>query len=129
MPFEIFDVLGSLFLALLAWGAVLLTGFIRTKIQNELLQGALVRLSTLAELVVRETYQAWVEAAKADNGGKLTLEQARQAKQEALAKLKKYLGPKGLRALAYVAGFAGDGDLDDYLSGAIEAAIAEAREE
>ena len=127
MPFEIVDVLGSLLLALLAWGLVLLHGWIRAKVQNELLQGALVRLSTLAGLVVRETYQAWVEAVKADGGGKLTAEQAKQAKGEALAKLKTYLGPKGLKALAYVAGFAGDVDLDDYLGGAIESAIADAK--
>ena len=103
--------------------------FIRAKVQNELLEGALARLSTLAELVVRETYQAWVEAAKKSGGGKLSLEEATQAKAEALAKLKTYLGPKGLRALAYVAGFAPEDEaLHNYLSGAIEAAIADAKD-
>lgn len=75
------------------------------------------KLAGLAGVVVKSTYMAYVKPLKA--AGKWTPAAHGQAKLQAMAELKSYLGEKGLQELS--SAFAGD--LESLLSGAIEAAV------
>ena len=126
MDLSIIEQIGLALVAILVWLLTLGTAFVVRKIKHDYARAVVGRLSSLARLVVRELWQTTIEAAKASSeNGKLDKETAAQAKTAALAKLKSYLGPRGLKALAWVAGFGGDESLDEYLGGAIEAAITE----
>jgi hypothetical protein len=117
-------VVGTVLTAAITWGGAKLVTFIQAKTKNEFLKGALVRLEQAVQtavLEVQQTYVEYVKAASAD--GKLTFEEAREAKARAILAAKTYLGRKGLLELAKVLGFT-DGALDLFLGGKVEAMVA-----
>lgn len=109
--------------AVIGYVVTLLRRLILEKVAKEQLQGLLLRLTEGAAIAVRETYQRWVEAAKAE--GKFDDEAKERARKEALDYLKTYIGPKGLTLLSYILGFNTEVELEKLLTGRIESAIAE----
>lgn len=104
-------------------GAARLTTFIHGKVKNEYLEGVLLRLDDAVLTVVKDLEQTIVrEIKRASADGKIPVEERRRIKDMALAKLKSYLGPKGLQLLVKVLGLSGSA-LDAFLVSKIEAAV------
>lgn len=92
-------------------------GLLSSKVRNETLRGIVERLDDLVLKVVNEVYQTYVREIKnAREDGTLTEEEKAEAKRIAIAKLKEYLGPKGLTELHWLV----TGNADDFLSTLIE---------
>lgn len=116
---SILDLTGSAGIGLLGFISVIIVNLIRKRFAYDIVD----RAFELALYVVGEVWQTFVQEAKANaKDGKLTPEQAKEAKSTALKKLKCYLGPKGLGLLVWLFGYS-NADLDAYLEGMIEAAI------
>lgn len=121
------QVVAPVLMAALAWAAAKLAALIRSKVANEYLRGALVRLDDAVLTAVKELQQtvvAEVKAASAD--GKIDDVERQRIKEVALANVKSYLGPKGLAVLAELLGLSGD-TLERYLGSRIEAAVHDLR--
>lgn len=110
--------------SLIAWATKKLVAYLETKIGNDMVSGALKRMTEMAALVVRELQQTVVDRLKAD--GKWTADTASAVKRDALAKLKEYLGPKGLDMLKSALGVP-TSTLDSLLASYIEAQVKELR--
>ena len=119
MSEEMISVFGTVGLALLGYGSMLLRRWVSSRVESERLASILDRLTRLAEMVVRDMYQNYVEAAKAE--GAFNKDAARIAKAEGIDMLKNYLGPRGVQALIHVVG--AEDQLDKLLGSAIESAI------
>lgn len=119
----VIDLIVALLGALGTVAAAYLTSLIRNKVKNENLRALLDRVDDFAFDAVRAVWQASVEAAKAD--GKLTKEDAKAAKDAAIAALKAYLGEKGLAELK--ATFGTDDNVEKVLDAKIEKAVYDAK--
>ena len=121
------QVVAPVFMAALTWAAAKLATLIRSKVDNEYLRGALVRLDDAVFTAVKELQQtvvAEVKAASAD--GKIDDAERTRIKDAAIANVKSYLGAKGLGVLAELLGLSG-GTLEQFLGSRIEAAVHDLR--
>ena len=112
-------VLAPIFLALLGLLAAKLHDYIVAKVKNEKLQGLLSRLEQAALTAVTEVEQAVVS--KLDPNIPLG-ENAKVAKDAALASLKTHMGPTGLNELKAILGV-DDKAVDQILSSHIESKV------
>lgn len=117
--------------SIVRWALAALAAFVSARVIQVFLQGRaqaiLGRLWTEVMSSVQEVWQTYVGAIKAARvDGKLTPEEKLQAREMALNVLKGNLGQKGLAKLGRVLGFDG-AILDRYLTGKIEAAVAESK--
>jgi len=109
--------------AVLAWLSARLTALISAKVKAEDLRNVLLRLNDTTFAVVREVFQNYVDAQKAeDPSHKLTEDQARTAKSIALDTLKAHLGTAGISEIGKTLGLPAYG-VDRYLGTKIEAAV------
>lgn len=117
--------LGTVVTAALTWAGAKLVNLIQAKTKNEYLKGALVRAEQAVQTAVLEVKQVYVDAIKVRSAdGKLTSEEAEEAKKLAIDAAKSYLGTKGLAVLVDVFGFDGSA-LDSFLGGKIEATVSQ----
>lgn len=127
MGLKALQVCSPVLVAALTWVATKLAGFIRSKVANEYLQGVLVRLDDAVITVAKDLQQSVVREIKARSAdGKLSGRDRDRIKEEAVANLKTYLGPKGLRVLAKVLSLSGAA-LDNFLDSKVEAAVHDLR--
>lgn len=116
-------VLGTVLVAVLTWLGARLASLITANIHNVYLRGVLVRADDAVITAVKEVGQIYVdELKKANVDGVLTADEKAQAKKNAVAKAKEYLGPKGLILIEQVLGLTGSA-LDGFLGGKVEAAV------
>lgn len=121
------DILGSDIAAdAVAWVLGFLVGLLGSKLGGKgRAAEILLRLAVAMKDAVLEVHQTYVEARKAaSEDGKLTDEEAEEAKDLAIEAAKAYLGPKGIRELLGVLGI-GEDALDGWLGGKVEATVAE----
>ncbi|MGN6110849.1 MAG: hypothetical protein ACTHU0_37450, partial [Kofleriaceae bacterium] len=114
-------------MAAATWAAAKLAVFIASKVQNEYLRGALTRLDDAVLTAVKELEQTLVtkiRAAAVD--GKLDAIERDRIKEAALANVKSYLGPKGLKLISDVLGLSGV-VTDQFLASRIESAVHDLR--
>lgn len=109
--------------------AVFLAGLIGkyliAKIDNEKVRKYVGRAFVEVKSAVAEVYQVYVAALKeANEDGKLTALEKKQAKTMALKRAKSYIGKKGLKGLGRVLG---TDAVEDWLGGKVEAAVDEAK--
>jgi len=99
---------------------------IRAKVRSTRAQGILLRLSDLAATVTMELQQTVVDAVKNQSPGtRLDAEFAADVKLQAIAKLKTYLGPKGVKEMLKVFGYSDEAEVQALIEGKIEAALAQ----
>jgi hypothetical protein len=111
----------------ITWALAKLAAHIQASIQNQYLQGVLLRIDHAVVTVVKDLQRTVVDQIKAASAdGKITADERRRIKNAALDLVKSYLGAKGLRVLGDVLGLSG-GALDDFLSSRIEAAVHDVR--
>lgn len=127
----IFDWLVALFgpivLVLGAWMSVEVVRLIRTRVRNQNVANALIRLEHAVGTAVGSVSQSYIsELKKRSEDGRLSKEDAVIAQAMAIKEAKTYLGPRGLEELRGVIG-TGDDALDKWITGLIEAKIAEAK--
>ncbi len=89
----------------LTWAGIQLQSWIRLKVNNERLEGVLLRLEEAVEGAIKEVHQTVLSALDAP-----TKENLAEARQMALASIRSHLGPRGLKELMHVLG------LDDGVS-------------
>lgn len=115
--------------ALLSWAAIELTRWLRTKTANAVAEGILTRLAGVVHQVVSELMQTSVsELRKATSpdspgGRQITKEEAADLKDEALSKVRSYMGPKGFALLMKVLGFVSENEANDFIKSKIEAEV------
>lgn len=103
---------------LVTWASLKLPTWISAKVKNESVAGVLARLSALAFTVVTEVQQTFVSTLKDP-----TPEQLKEALDRALASLKTYLGPKGIKELMTVLGLENEAAADKLITTYIEASV------
>lgn len=119
--YQLLTLLGSGLVVVTSFGLKKLADYLAAQTKSQALKSFWQRTDDLAERVVKETYQAYVEPLKA--AGTWTPAAAATAKAQAIAKLKSYVGLEGLRSLEYLFG-GGDGKtLDAFLGTFVEAAV------
>jgi len=107
--------------------AAKLASYIGRKVQNEYLRGALTRLDDAVLVAVKELQQTVVAELKAAaENGKLDEAARKRVQDAALANVKSYVGPKGLRVLVDVLGLSNE-MLDPFVRSRIEAAVHDVR--
>jgi len=111
----VIPIVGLFVLVASAW----LPAWIKSKVKNENVAGALDRLSTLVFAVVTEVQQTVVSGL----GRKATREELLLARDRALATIKTHLGPKGVKELITVLGIDADAAFDKLLITYIESAV------
>lgn len=94
--------LSALLTLALGWLAVRYASWIKEKVKNSRVEGILLRLGEAVFKVVRELQQTVVDKAKASD--EWNEEKAKEVKAAAIAKLKEYLGPKGIAEAMAVLG-------------------------
>lgn len=97
--------------SLIAWGLKELNSFIRSKTKNEAIQGAMDQISEVTLSVVHDLEQT---TRKATEDRKLTLDEANELRQVAIAKVKA-IAPKAIDAATK----GGMHYLDDYIAGRV----------
>jgi hypothetical protein len=124
-----FDLAAPLLVAALTWTATRLSTLISTRIRNERVRAALLRLDDVVMAVVKETLQVTVKAIRATSAnGKLPPGTADVIKRAAIAAVKAHLGPLALAELASALGLSPDG-LEHLLSTKVEAAVYTAKQQ
>lgn len=120
------NALAPLVLALLGWLLTTLAMYVRQRtaaMKNQYLAGVLERLDDAVETAVREASQTLVDdMRKAAADGTISKDEAREARDHALGKLKAYMGPKGVAELGRVMAL-DVGGIDSYLAGKVEAKV------
>jgi hypothetical protein len=110
----------------LGWLAIRYASWITEKVKSARLEGILLRLGDAAFKVVRELQQTVVdELKKGDNWNE---EKAKEVKEAAIAKLKEYIGPKGVQEALTILGLDTSG-LDKLIGTLIEAEVHDLRAE
>jgi len=121
------QVVAPVLVAALTWATAKLATLIRRKVDNEYLRGVLVRLDEAVLTAVKGLQQTVVDDIKAVSlDGKITIGEKRRIKETAIANVRSYLGPKGIRVLAEVLGLSGAA-LDRFLDSKVEAAVHDLR--
>ncbi len=101
--------------------------WIHSKTQSSLVDRALTAVSSACHLAVTETWTGYVEALKDSAAdGKLTAEERREARDQAIELAKSYLGAKGIALIVDGLGIESD-FLDSFLGASIEASLADVK--
>ena len=123
------DLAAPLLVAVLTWTATRLSKLISTRIRNERVRAALLRLDDVVMTVVKETLQVTVKAIRAASAnGKLPPGTADVIKRAAVAAVKAHLGPLALAELASALSLSPDA-LEHLLSTKVEAAVYTAKQQ
>jgi hypothetical protein len=115
--------------ALLSWAAIELTRWIRAHTANTIVSGILTRLTDVVRQVVADVAQTAADDLKratspdSPGGRKITADEAAGLKADAIAKVKSYLGPKGIALLMKTSGIRSASALDDMIGSKIEAEV------
>lgn len=124
---KVLEILSPVLLAALTWAAAKVAQLIRAKVQNEYLRGVLVRVDDAVFTAVKAVQQTVVEQIKeASADGKITDDEKKRIKEQAIATVKAHLGTKGLSEVGTILGLDG-GALDGFLSSKVEAAVHDLR--
>lgn len=119
----LYHALGALLATVLGYVGVQLNAYLQQKIKNESLRNALSMAAEMALSAVKETAQVYAGALKdAAADGKLTAVEGKEARDKAMAALKRNLGKKGMAELERVLGHDNAG-LESFLVGQLEAAV------
>lgn len=125
--FSIIELLSPIFLAGIGWIGKLGGDWIKAKTKNELVGGALQRLSISVIDAVKFLNQTLVnEIKKAKADGVITPEERILIKQACVDAVKSYFGPKGLAELAKILGLSEIG-VEKLIGDKIEAAVADVK--
>lgn len=115
--------------ALLSWAAIELTRWIRAHTANTVVSGILARLTDVVRQVVADIAQTSADdlrrATSPDSPGgrKITADEAAEMKANAIANVKTFLGPKGIRLLMKASGIGSERKLNDLIGSKIEAEV------
>jgi hypothetical protein len=104
--------------AAIAWVGLRVSGLLRNQYVRGVVERAFAEVKD-AVLLVEQTYLSALR--KANEDGKITEEEKKQALALAVAEAKKLIGMAGLKRLARVLGL---GDVDAWLSSKVEVAVA-----
>ncbi len=117
-------ILATLLTAFFGWVAAK----IAAKVKGETLRTSALRVAELAQIVVLDVEQTFVSKMRdAAKDGVLDEQDAREAKELAVEKLRQHLGPKGKKEALKVFGFDDEKEFDDFLRTNIEASVAKAK--
>lgn len=106
----------------IVWGLKRAADYMATRSKSESVASFWHRLDDLAERVVKEVYAAYVKPLQ--DAGQWTDMAAAKAKEQAVARLRAYLGAEGLRVLEYLfGGSRASTTLDAFLATFVEAAV------
>lgn len=109
----------------LCWLMTKASAYLTSHVKNQQVGMLLVRVSDLAQRVVKDVYQSTVGPFQANDNW--NAETQAVAKAQALAKLKSYIGLEGLKMLEYLAGMGGKQTLDEFLGTYVESAVVDAK--
>ena len=130
MNTALLGLLGPLFLWVFKKAAGKITdiigNFLEKKTQSQYVGDTIKRLDETAMRVVKSVYQSYVSGLKNERKGRLTADEKNNAMNLALAKLKSYLGPKGLEEVKKIFNLK-DGAIDRLLGDTIEASVFNAK--
>ena len=99
------DLVTPLLMALVAYGVHQASAWLKARTTNELAHGIISRLDEAIVEVVREMHQTAVAQLKeAAADGKLSKSEAGKIRDTAIAKVRSYLGPKGVAELQRIVG-------------------------
>lgn len=118
--------------SVIAWLGAALAGlvakYVLTRIDNEKVRKYATRAWTEVKDAVAEVYQTYVSALKEANAdGKLTPEEAAEARKKAIAIAKANIGKKGLARLSRILGLNLGDEIEAWLGTKVEAAVTEAK--
>jgi hypothetical protein len=120
---EVVKVLSPVLLAVLTAAVAKFAQLIRARVQNEYLQGLLIRLDDAVVTAVKDLQQRTVDRIKAASAdGKISDDEKQQIRAAALAAVKSHLGANGRAEVAKILGLQGEG-MDGLVSSKIEAAV------
>jgi hypothetical protein len=121
---QVNDLLLPLLLSLLTWGSGEAIKWLRGRAQTDSYGTAMQRLGDAVVTVVAELQQTLVASLKAKAAdGRLSAEDLATVRDAAIARVKNYLGPKGLALVLGALGI-GEADLRGLIIGKLEAAVA-----
>lgn len=99
--------------------------WIHSKTQSSLVDRALTAVSSACHLAVTETWTGYVEALKAAaDDGRLTDEEKKEARDQAIELAKGFLGAKGIALIVDGLGIESD-FLDSFLGASVESALSD----
>ncbi len=125
---QVVDAIAPLLLSLLVAALSWLTVLVQRKVKSETVRDMTLRLSELTQTVVLEVGQTVVARMKdAAKDGVISKEEAEDARDLALAKLRMHLGTKGESEAMKVLGFDNKDQLEAYLIAHVEAAVVKAK--
>jgi hypothetical protein len=117
------DIVSPLLVAALTWVAARVSRLISTRIQNERMRAALLRLDEVVVAVVKEMFQTAVDALRESSpDGKLPPDAAEALKHSAIAAIKAQLGPIAFTELQRALGLSAEA-AHDLISTRVEAAV------
>ena len=109
---------------LLSWLAGEAIRWLRAQVSSQRTQEALVLLTEATEAAANEIGQSYVDALKASAAdGKLTLDEATEARRKAVTKARDLLGEKGLATLDRALGGSTGAALEAWLTAKVEQAV------
>lgn len=122
---DLISAAGTAVLTIAGAAAALGIRWIHSKTQSSLVDRALTAVSSACHLAVTETWTGYVEALKDSAAdGKLTAEERREARDQAIELAKSYLGAKGIALIVDGLGIESD-FLDSFLGASVEASLAD----
>lgn len=121
------EALSPVFLAAVTWAAAKLAQLIRAKVQNEYLSGVLLRIDEAVFTAVKDMQKSVVDQLKAASAdGKISCEEQKQIKEQAIATARAHLGKNGRAAVSKVLGMSGAA-IENLLASKVEAAVHDLR--
>jgi len=125
---NILGALSPIVVALLGWVSVKLSGLIKAKTNNAMLEGVLVRLNDTIWAAVKDAEQTMrVELTKAKADGDITKEEYAHIKASVVANIRAHLGMKGLLEIMSVLGL-DDNGVTKLIGSKVEAAVLDMKE-
>ena len=122
---DLISAAGTAVLTIAGAAAALGIRWIHSKTQSSLVDRALTAVSSACHLAVTETWTGYVEALKDSAAdGKLTAEERREARDQAIELAKGFLGAEGIALIVDGLGIEGD-FLDSFLSASVEDSLAD----
>ena len=114
-------VLTPVFALLISWAGLSISRWLHAQVKNAYIRTALVRLNEIVTTVVRGLYQQVTTSLKAaSKDGKLSTEEARAIKTDAVVSVLDQLGKRGMRDLEHVLQ---KDSLEEFIEHKIEAAV------
>lgn len=126
MSETILSIAAPIGVALAMWLSRWVAKMIQTKVQNDALAGALLRLNDAVFAAVKELEQSVVGPTKAQAGGRLSVSEARGVKKKAIEVARQHLGGAGVSEVTSALGIP-ESALEKHLGSRIEAAVSDLR--